>query len=120
MAFARFSFLTKEYVRAPVKAERNGAAYDPTGDTVELALKRKPGDESGVTASDPYNDPESGDWATGSWDTKGSQYLAKATVGGSASGADITVAERGIYQLWVRVTAAPETFVSYAGDVEFY
>jgi len=117
MSFKRISFLSKEYVRAPVRARRNGSAYDPTGATVELALMRKPGDITGTTPSDPYNDPAEADWQTGSWETDGSRYLARATAG---TGGTLAPSERGIYQLWVRVTASPEVAVFYAGDVEFF
>jgi hypothetical protein len=117
MAFPKISFLSKEYVRIPVRARRAGAVYDPTGDVVELALMRKPGDETGVTPSDAYNDPAESDWVTGSWDTDGSKYLAKATFG---TAADLVPSERGIYQVWVRVNSSPELAVFLAGDVEFF
>jgi len=118
MAFPKLSYLTKEFIRVPVRAERGGASYDPTVNTVEFALTRKPGDETGITPEDNYNDPTS--WVTGSWDTKGSQYLAKVDVGGADSGASLTVPERGKYQVWIRVSANPETPVLYTGDVEFF
>ena len=75
MSFPRISTLSLEYIRVPVKARRAGVAYDPTSDTVYLAITPKPE----VNASDQYNEPTV--WATGSWDTEGTRYLAKATVG---------------------------------------
>jgi len=113
MSFPRISSLSREYLRVPVKARRAGAAYDPTGDVVELALTAKPA----ATESDTYNEPVSANWATGSWDTEGTKYLAKLTVG---PGGDIVPASAGTYQVWVRVTSASEIPVMYAGDMEIF
>ena len=111
MSFPRISTLSLEYIRVPVKARRAGVAYDPTSDTVYLAITPKPE----VNASDQYNEPTV--WATGSWDTEGTRYLAKATVG---PGGDLVPPEAGIYQIWVKVSSSPETPVMYVGDLEVF
>ena len=111
MAFPRISTLSTEYIRVPVKARRSGLPDDPTGDTVEFGLTPKPA----VNAADQYNEPTT--WFTGSWDTEGTKYLAKITVGPTGT---LVPAEADTYQVWVKVTSSPEIPVMYAGDLEVF
>lgn len=85
-----------EYVRVPVSATVNGAAVDPTSDTVKFAFK-----SDGTT-------PVSGDFVAGSWETAVTgtvtTYLARCLVGPSGT----TTLAAGTYQIWVKVTDNPE------------
>jgi hypothetical protein len=105
----RVSVLSLEYVRAPVRALKNGVPFDPTGDTVQLAFL--------PTGSSPT----SGDWKTSSWEvgaagTQSATYFARCLVG---PGGAITLA-LGVYVVWVKVTDAPEVPVLQAGTLEIY
>jgi hypothetical protein len=95
-----------EYVRVPMAAEKSGAAYDPTGDTVVMAFI------SGSAA------PTSGDWKTASWDADASTYpptyRAQCLVG---PGGTVTLAA-GVWSVWVKVTDSPEVPVKRAGQIK--
>lgn len=95
-----------EYVRVPMAAEKSGAAYDPTGDTVVMALLAGPAA------------PSSGDWKTASWDTDATAYpptyRAQCLVG---PGGTVTLAA-GVYTVWVKVTDSPEVPVKRAGQIK--
>lgn len=113
----RISQLSTQYIRVPVSARRSGAAYDPTGDTVQFALKLAPAS----TQADQYNEPESGDWGTGAWETDGGVYYAYINAGPSGT---ITWETTGsfpkTYQLWMKVTSTPEIPVEMVGLVEVF
>jgi len=98
----KLSQLATMYVKVPVAGTENGAAIDPTGDTVELAFV------------DQYAQPASGDWQTASWEVAGSDYLARLLVG--PNGGTITLAT-GVYGAWVKVAATPETVVLPCGEL---
>lgn len=102
---AVISSLTTEYVLVPVAAKASGATVNPTGDTVELAFMR---------GSD---EPESGDWHTGSWETDTTTtpdtYSARVLVGPAA-----VALKPGAYAVWVRVTDSPEIVVRNTGALK--
>lgn len=103
-----FSAASLEEVLAGVTARRNGAAVDPTGNTVQMAFL----DEPPEVAS-----PESGDWKTASWETNATtdpdQYEAKCLVGPSGT----TTLTAGVYYVWVKVTDSPEVPAKYSGTI---
>lgn len=103
-----FSAASLRQVFADVSAVRNGAAVDPTADTVQMAFLAEPPE----TAS-----PESGDWKTASWETNSTtdpdQYKAKCLVGPSGT---VTLAE-GTWYVWVKITDLPEIPVEYSGII---
>lgn len=105
----RISVLSQETVRVPyASVDASGDIADPTGTTPEFA----------IVAID--TDPESGDWANGSWETSTenlsisvgfqivqSPYKARYTIDGTA----LAVGE---YHLWLRIG----TWVTKLGKVE--
>jgi hypothetical protein len=101
------SSTSTEYVRVPVASERSGAAYDPTGDTVQLAFL------AGAGA------PQSGDWKAASWDTDATTYPAtyhaQCLIGPAGGTVTLTA---GIWTVWVKVTDSPETPVRRAGQIK--
>lgn len=86
------SGLSTVFVKSRIIATKNGASYNPTGDTVEVAFKL------------PGVDPTGPDWHAASWESAGSAYYARLLVG-PAGGLVLTV---GSYRMWVRITDAPE------------
>ncbi len=90
------SSLSKEYLKAPVRAMLAGVLVDPTGDLVELALVAE--------SVQPTT------WTAGSWETNpgavaGPEYLARLLVDKPSPG---------LYALWVRVTHESEVIVRKA------
>ena len=95
---------TLEYVRFPVRATVNGAAYNPTADVVTFAF---------LTAE--LTQPTAPDWKSGSWESGANgTYLARCLVGPSGT---VTLAA-GVYYVWIKVTDSPEVPVMLAGTVE--
>lgn len=87
----RISSQTKEAVQVGVRAAANGLPVNPTADVVEFAF---------LATTD---NPTSGDWHAGSWDTSViGTYVAQAVVGPGSSWA----LAAGEYYAWVRVTDA--------------
>lgn len=117
MTTQRMSNLSTQYLRVPVYARRAGADYDPTGDTVQFALTLRPSSQ----AADQYNEPASGDWGTGSWETDGGINYALINVGPSGT---VTWPASGtfprFYQVWMKVTATPEVPVLLVGELEVF
>ena len=101
------SQLSTQYVFIPVAATKSGAAYDPTGDTVQFAFM------PGATAV-----PQNTDWVAGSWDTNTTSvlypYSAKCLVGPSGT----TNPGIGRYYMYIRITDSPEIPVLIAGLLE--
>ncbi len=93
-----------EYVQVPMTARKNGAAYDPTADTVQMAFVAGAGNPS--------------TWYTASWDTDATTtpvtYRAQCLVGPSGT---VTLAA-GTYTVWVKVTDSPEVPVKRAGQIK--
>lgn len=98
-----------EHVLAPVSGRRNGAAVDPTADTVVMAF---------ITSPPETAAPASGDWKTASWETNSTpdpdQYEAKCLVG---TGGAVALAA-GTYYVWVKITDSPETPAKYSGIIK--
>jgi hypothetical protein len=93
------SSLSKEYVRVPISAREGSGAVNPTSRPVDLAFM-------------PLGtNPASGDWVVAAWETDGSTYYARATVGPGGS----KVLAAGTYTVWVRVQDSPEIPVRPAG-----
>lgn len=93
-----------QYVKVPVTATVNGAAYNPTSDQVQLAF---------VTIGD---DPAGSDWVTGSWETASGTYYARALVG---PGGTVELA-KGRYQIYVKITDSPEIPVLESDVLEVF
>lgn len=102
-----FSHLSTEYVLVPISATKNGAAYDPTGDTVQFAFMPT-----------PTQVPQVSDWQTGTWDTTSGNpiypYNAKCLVG---PGGTITLGI-GNYVIYVKITDSPEVPVLVGGYLQ--
>ncbi len=97
------SALSTEYILIPVSAVVDGAAINPTGDTVQFAFK-----PIGV-------DPGSGDWTAGSWASTSEVngfYYAQTLVGPANSGTVLPVAT---YAIWLKITDNPEVPVRSPG-----
>ena len=94
--------VSTEYVRVEVAATANGAAVDPTADTVQFAFLSS------------YAEPASGDWKSGSWDSENGRYYAQCLVGPSGT---VTLA-KGPWFVWVKVTASPEAPVRQVGQLQ--
>jgi hypothetical protein len=105
---ARIDSTSKEYVRVPVEATNNGLVVNPTADTVEMAFPA-------VTV-----DPAGGDWKAATWETDSTgtpvRYWARCLVG---PGGTVTLAV-GLYDVWVRITDAPEIPVKKSGQLEVF
>ena len=99
------SSLSVEDVRVRVSATKNGAAVNPTSDTVQMAFKQ-------VNA-----EPSGGDWKTATWETDSTTtpptYYAKCLVGPAAT---VTLAD-GEFAIWVRVVDSPESLVRRVGKL---
>lgn len=95
------STLSLQYFPANISAIKDGAQYDPTGDTVQFAFAAP-----GATPSA---------WTAGEWEEGGDGifYVAKVLVGPGA-----LVLAAGSYQAWVKISDNPETPVLKAGTLE--
>lgn len=101
----RISALSLERIKVPVTATVNGASYNPTVDTVQMAFKP------------PKDEPAAGDWLTASWETIGGKYHARALVG---PGGGVITLTKGRWNVWLKVTDNPEVPVIDAGQIEVY
>lgn len=86
------SDLSTVFIKSRIVATKNGAAYNPTGDVVEVAFKL------------PGVDPAGPDWHAASWETAGTAYYARLLVG-PVGGLVLAV---GTYIMWIRITDSPE------------
>lgn len=104
-----FSATSLTEVLSAVKAKRNGAAVDPTSDTVQAAF---------IASAPDTAAPASGDWKTASWETDSTTspatYKAKCLVGPSGA---ITLAA-GTYHMWLKITDSPEIPIEYSGRIK--
>lgn len=102
-----WSHLSTEDVNIPVNARKAGAAYNPTGDTVQFAFMPT-----------PTQVPGSSDWVTGSWDSVPSNvlypYTAKCLTGPSGT---VTLGI-GTYIVYLKITDNPEIPVRIAGQLQ--
>lgn len=98
------SSLSTEYVQVPVQAIVNGAPYNPTSDTVQMAFVP-------VSSS---NYPVS--WFTGSWSTTvQGNFLAQCLVGPLNGG---VILAPGTYTVWVKIIDSPEVPAKPAGTLQ--
>ena len=97
--------LTVEYVRVSVGAVVEGAAINPTADTVNMAVV-----PTGTL-------PDTPDWKAATWETDASTdpdtYYAKLLVGPAPGVVTLTAGR--IYDVYVRVTDNPEIVVRRDG-----
>lgn len=92
----RISNQSVEYLRCTV-----AASLDPTSDAVEFQF---PAVGDGLQAAN---------WEAGAWVAGAHPYTAQILIG--AGGVVLTA---GVYEVWVRITDAPEVPVLYAGRLE--
>lgn len=101
------SQLATQYVYVPVSATKNGAPYNPTSDTVQMAFMPQ-----------ATQVPGNSDWQAGSWITVPSDiiypYSARCLVGPAGT---ITLGT-GTYVIYVKVLDSPETPVLTAGYLD--
>jgi hypothetical protein len=101
------SHLSLKYYIVPVKATKAGAAYNPTGDTVQFAFMPT-----------PTQVPQSSDLVTGSWETNPYSllfpYNAKVLVG---PGGTITLGI-GTYIVYQKTTDSPEIPFDIVGQLQ--
>jgi hypothetical protein len=100
------SVLSLEYVRVPVAARSSGLAVNPTADAVAMAFTA-----AGVN-------PTSGDWQTGSWETDSTTtpatYFARCLVGPGGTFVPVVTT----YDVWLKVTDAPEIPARKVGNLQ--
>ena len=99
MANLKVPTTSTQYIKVPVSVIRDGGAYDPTGDTVQMAF---------TTSGD--TDPQDSDYLSALWETVGTTYYAKALIG---PGINHTLAPN-TYFIWVKITDNPEVPVILA------
>lgn len=96
------SSLSTVNIQVPVQASAEGAPYNPTSDTVQLAFA--------LSSAYPVT------WYTGSWTTTvQGNYIAQCLVGPANSG---VVLAPGTYTVWVKITDSPEVPVLPAGSLQ--
>jgi hypothetical protein len=98
MADERISFLSKEYIRVPIRGREAGAV-------VNMAALADPQFAFTSDGSDPAS------FTAGAWETDATTtpdtYFARVLVGGTGTGATITL-PRGTYTCFVKWSANPE------------
>ena len=94
----RISALSTTYVLCRVSATENGVASNPTTGTVQFAFVPEELDNEA---------PASSAWVVGSWESGTDGYWAKCLVGPDGA----AVLATGSYDVWVKVTKAPETVI---------
>lgn len=94
------SSVSTEDVYVPVTAVLNGASYDPTADTVQVAFLPN------------RIRPSTDDWHAATWSTTGGTNYAVCLVGPENGG---VVLDIGTWVVWVRVVDSPEVPVMQAG-----
>lgn len=92
------------YVRAAVSATVLGANYNPTADVVAMAFLL-----AGAA-------PVLGDWKVATWETVGTSYNTRILVGPGTAVALVA----GIYNVWVKITDAPEIPSIMVGTLTVY
>lgn len=103
-ATPRISVLSTRFARIAVAATDQGVPVDPTASAIQFAFMQG-GDQ-----------PDVGDWATGSWETAGDEYLARCLVGPDGA----ATLDVGSYAVWIKLVLAPETLVESVGDLTIY
>ena len=90
-----------EYLLLPITAVKNGAAYTPTGDTVEAAVVA-----SGTTVSDT-------DFVSASWEPNTTSV--RVLIGPGTTVGTLAV---GFYDVYTRIFDNPETPVLLHGTIQ--
>jgi hypothetical protein len=96
VAGVTISSLSTEYVLVPIRAASQGAPYNPTGLTVEMAF------------IDGWAKPTSMQWndASWAWSTPvNGYYAAQCLVGPGTGGVVLAI---GTWNVWVMITGNPE------------
>jgi hypothetical protein len=105
MTTRKQSVLSLEYVSVQVGAKKLGVAYNPTADVVQMAFVA------------PGTDPVADDWKAAVWETQpGPKYVAECLVG---PGGTVALPVE-TYQVWVKVTDAPEIPATPVMFLEIY
>jgi hypothetical protein len=94
------SVLSKEYIKARVRARENGSEINPTSYTVDLSC---PAVGVNPTA-----------WTSGTWEVEDGTYWARILIG-PGSALVLTV---GTYDVWVRITAPQEVPIKKVGQLK--
>jgi hypothetical protein len=90
------SALSTQFVQVAVTAMLDGAPYNPTADTVQVAF---------VPVSSPPSSPGPSDWHTAAWETDpGPVYWASVLVGPANGGIALAY---GSYTVWLKITDYP-------------
>jgi len=99
--------LSTQYIEIPVTELASGLPADPTTNPVHVAFMLG------------RAQPDTGDWKTGSWETSGvnGAYFARVLVG--PNGGVITLTP-GLYTVWLKIDASPETPIMQTGNVTVY
>lgn len=106
----RISALSREYVHVAVTAaDVDGTAVDPSSDTAEIAIIA-----TGTTVAD-------GDFETASWGELGDDpYVAKVLIGPGGSPSVMTLTAGSTYDVYLRITDAPEIPVMFAYSIDAF
>lgn len=99
--------LSTQYVFIPVQATRSGAAYNPTGDSVQMAFM--------PTATQV---PGNSDWVAASWDTNTTSVLFPYSVKCLVGPAGVINPGLGTYVMYIKVVDNPEVPVLLAGQLQ--
>jgi hypothetical protein len=101
------SQLATLYYVVPVNATQEGAAYNPTGDTVQFAFMAQ-----------ATQVPQNSDWVAGSWDTVTSNllypYAVKCLVGPSG----VINPGVGRWLVYAKITDSPQVDVQETGYLQ--
>jgi hypothetical protein len=101
LASLKQSVLSTEYVRV---AWATNPPEDPTTDTVYLAF---------IEGTD---EPETGEWVPGGWETVGAKYYARVLVGPDGD----KILGVGNYEVWSKVIDNPEHPVRKVGKLVIF
>lgn len=93
-----------EFLRLPISATKAGAAFDPTGDDVDIAVV--------AAGTAPADD----DYLPGEWEAGGPPYIARILIG---PGSDLAL-EAGRYDCYWRVHDDPEIPAVFADSLVIY
>lgn len=99
--------LSTQYIEVPVTELSSGLPANPTSNPVHMAFMLG------------RAQPTLADWKTGSWETNGvnDAYFARCLVG--PNGGTITFTP-GLYTIWLKVDANPETPIMQVGPLTVY
>lgn len=107
MGIERYSVLSVSPVQFSVFADRNGAVYNPTGATFQVAFLTHAGD------------PVDTDWRAGTWETSIiGTYVGQVKIGPGTT----AILGRGEYYTWTKIidVALGETDVRQVGKIIVY